>query len=862
MNRNKTLLDAIIAIAIVSFTRTTHATPINETSRHSIDGGGIMRSSSGNIEMSATIGQLDAGVLSGGGIELTGGFWFRVSPMDCDENGSVGFGDYQRFLDCVTGPVPPVLEDCRCCDANASNTVDLLDWGIFQREFNDASPPPRDSSFTTVTGEVHLLSLDGDAVAGATVELIGHDRSMLTGQGGVFVFDDVPTVPPIVNVVATATISGEELFGGARFVKPFRGGTTDVGVIVLSNIVRWVSPTDGLWINDPNWEAFFPPKPSHSVVIDVPDADITVTHDQTVPFDGPLGDLLCNEKLRLDTFSTLSVAGSFQMNNTLEMKFSTLVDSTVDLGPGGLIDILRIGAATLDGVTVNGNLDIVDGNLAALRILNGVTVNGAVRMTGLAFSTSGARMFFEGPNKFIDGDATISFLSNAGITKIHQNDGGNLHIRSGVTIRGARGEIGIASAPLVQDGLIHSDTSGIIDIRGLDWVNNGHVRVSSGGSELAMRGSWTNHGAIEATDAGRIILDGTYQNLGTFTATDADVRLDGEFTIADLGTFDFTNSPAVIEGTFVNESGLVLDADQFNWKLGNGTVLGGTISSADGMSFDRVRGIGGGNATLDGVTLDADMSISGTGGSVTIRNGLTLNGRIGLFTSDSASALIRVDGPTRTIDGTGQIEFLSTSFGAGSTGIRQGNLGTGDPGLLTIGPGITVFGTSGIVGADGGPFSASLVNNGTIHSDRPGTITVKGSDWVNNGTVTSSGGGTIMTRDAWTNNGTFRIGPGPSLESAADYAQTSTGTFVSELRSTAVDGYGKMIVDGTAALDGALRIEFENTYAPAAGDSFAILQYGNHVGEFASVEVIGLDPGFAVVPTYGNTFLDITVQQN
>lgn len=42
---------------------------------YSIDGGGVMLSSAGNLELSGTIGQPDAGRLTGGGLTLVGGFW-------------------------------------------------------------------------------------------------------------------------------------------------------------------------------------------------------------------------------------------------------------------------------------------------------------------------------------------------------------------------------------------------------------------------------------------------------------------------------------------------------------------------------------------------------------------------------------------------------------------------------------------------------------------------------------------------------------------------------------------------------------------------------------------------------------------
>jgi len=42
---------------------------------HTVDGGGRMSSTGGDLELSGTIGQPDAGVMSGGDLELVGGFW-------------------------------------------------------------------------------------------------------------------------------------------------------------------------------------------------------------------------------------------------------------------------------------------------------------------------------------------------------------------------------------------------------------------------------------------------------------------------------------------------------------------------------------------------------------------------------------------------------------------------------------------------------------------------------------------------------------------------------------------------------------------------------------------------------------------
>ena len=58
-----------------------------DITRASIDGGGVMFSTSGEFELSGTIGQPDAGQMTGGEFELSGGFWFPLELDDCNSDG-------------------------------------------------------------------------------------------------------------------------------------------------------------------------------------------------------------------------------------------------------------------------------------------------------------------------------------------------------------------------------------------------------------------------------------------------------------------------------------------------------------------------------------------------------------------------------------------------------------------------------------------------------------------------------------------------------------------------------------------------------------------------------------------------------
>jgi hypothetical protein len=98
-----------------------------ELSWHTIAGGGAMRGAGGTFELSGTIGQSDAGMITGGTFDLSGGFWFAVAPTDCNEDGGVNLLDYETFVICLTGPDSGVVSGCECYDVNRSGTVDMRD---------------------------------------------------------------------------------------------------------------------------------------------------------------------------------------------------------------------------------------------------------------------------------------------------------------------------------------------------------------------------------------------------------------------------------------------------------------------------------------------------------------------------------------------------------------------------------------------------------------------------------------------------------------------------------------------------------------------------------------------------------------
>ncbi len=120
---------------------------------YTIDGGGGY-CAGGTYELESTIGQPDAGVLTGGAFELHGGFWppAGAPPVACgcgdlDDSGVVNLGDFALFAGCFGLAVPS--DDCPadvyfCADLDGSGAIDLVDFSLFSGAFGlsaEGNPP-------------------------------------------------------------------------------------------------------------------------------------------------------------------------------------------------------------------------------------------------------------------------------------------------------------------------------------------------------------------------------------------------------------------------------------------------------------------------------------------------------------------------------------------------------------------------------------------------------------------------------------------------------------------------------------------------------------------------------------------------
>ncbi len=100
---------------------------------YTIDGGGGT-STSATFSLSGTIGQPDAGIMSGNPFAVSGGFWAGVAssnpcPADFNTDGTVDFFDYLDFVDSFSANDP-------AADFNQDGVTDFFDYLDFVDAFS------------------------------------------------------------------------------------------------------------------------------------------------------------------------------------------------------------------------------------------------------------------------------------------------------------------------------------------------------------------------------------------------------------------------------------------------------------------------------------------------------------------------------------------------------------------------------------------------------------------------------------------------------------------------------------------------------------------------------------------------------
>jgi hypothetical protein len=180
----------------------------------------------------------------------------------------------------------------------------------------------------------------------------------------------------------------------------------------------------------------------------------------------------------------------------------------------------------------------------------------------------------------------------------------------------------------------------------------------------------------------------------------------------------------------------------------------------------------------------------------------------------------------QVLGGSGTVVF------GGSNPWGNNSLGEGTAGAtLVLGPGITVRGLSGTIGAA----NALVVNQGSILADvSGGTITVAGSSFSNAGQLVESGtGGSVGVTANSLNTGLIEADHG-TITFSGSFTQ-NVGTLSFGLSS--LSDFGQITLAGSASVGGTLAAQTQDGYLPSVGDSFAVLDFATNTVAFTNLNL-------------------------
>ncbi len=597
--------------------------------------------------------------------------------------------------------------------------------------------------------------------------------------------------------------------------------------------VSWVNPSGGDWDTPSNWSTDAVPGAGDDVTISIAVSG-PITHDASTA--DSVNSLISTDPITLGAGS-LAIGITAQLSASLTLAGGTIDGGTIELSGGAALIATNQGG-TLAGVTLGGTLDMT-GYYATLDVIGGLTLdNGTIDIGDpVAADNLWGTLIFQGAQT-LAGSGSIVFGgsgNNQIYTETSGGDSGTLTIGPNIAIQGDEGlvgyDIGGTQTPLVLEGTIDANTSaGGIAVGGTNWTNAGMIEATDGGSVYLYGTNWINSGTIEVTGSGAAFLRGAnWTNSGTIEAThgasaylfdtwadDGVISADSSSVIYLEGTFSVDSGASFagagnidLLGTLDNTGGtLTLDVPGLTFALDGGTIEGGSVEPTNGAALFASPDGG----TLDGVILDGTLDLNAYPDSVTITDGLTLNGAIDLGPTGSSNgwSFLNFQG-AQTLSGTGSIVFGNYS----GNEINTASSG-GDSGTLTIGPNITIQGYNGTIGGNNGGTQTPLVLEGTINSNSSGgIIAVYGTNWINSGTIEATAASAVFLRGTnWTNSGTIEATHGGS---AYVFDTWTDDGVISADSSSVIYLEGTFSVDSGASFAGAGNIDLLGTLDNTGG---------------------------------------------
>jgi hypothetical protein len=456
--------------------------------------------------------------------------------------------------------------------------------------------------------------------------------------------------------------------------------------------------------------------------------------------------------------------------------------------------------ATSANVSLGGWLTYTATNLNSLSLAGDtVSLIGTLDNRGHTLTLGGSASFSPASWKLaggrIDG-GTIATTNGAAL--VATSSGGTL---DGVTNTGVIQDTNFSKLALV--GAWVNAATGVITVSGFSAIQLGDLLNISASDPAAGSDAWVNNGVISISNS-TVSLGGWL----TYTATNLNSLSLAGNTVNLVGTLDNRGQTLTLGGSASFSPG--------SWTMAGGRIDGGTVASANGAALKAIFTPSGLLGTLDGVTLNGTLDMTGGEGIVTVVNGLVLNGTVLLGGASSFDATLTFDDThgAQTLSGTGKVVF-GTSFFPNFLRVMGG-------GVLTIGSGITIDGPPsvsffGFTQTGVGSITGPIDNKGDIEATA-GTfainvplvfpsvptapsLTAPPVAWSNEGTIHVSGGH-LDLGGAFTNSGTIAADSGTFINlgdiwntspaenaNAANDAWVNTGTITLTTANVSLGGW-------------------------------------------------------------------------
>jgi hypothetical protein len=420
-------------------------------------------------------------------------------------------------------------------------------------------------------------------------------------------------------------------------------------------------------------------------------------------------------------------------------------------------------------------------------------------------------------------------------------DGGRLDILSGGTLDFASDANAILnngtniSVHVLSGGILTQTATGIEggSVVHLPIDNDGQVLAGAG--RLLLRGGTggqTSSGVYNATSPATIAFQG-------------DTDLSTTARLTGTGTMEFNGGTLTIPS---GSAALPSAYDPAATSFTLGALSLGSDGSTGSLTSTGGSRSGAGTLTVSGATAISAFGTNFSGGTTHLQGTTTI------------AAGVAISGASVDLGGA-----ASLNAGGGIT-VATGSLNVTNGGSLTVADNVNIFSLGGgtLHVAAGGTLTRSaagidgqlgipVTNQGTIHAaggtmrfnlgltQTAGTTLVDATLGVQGGFLVALQGGTLagngtVSGEVSNTGGTVAPGASPgALTISGNYTQGSAGTLAEEITGTALSAFDRLLVGGTATLDGTLAID-SSIFTPAPTDTFKIVSGATtRTGTFAAL---------------------------